>query len=118
MTRLAATAQWAEWIWNRHCSHEDLDRVRRILLYRAIGFTLEQVAEMIDDAGVDERFHLRHQRQLLERRIARLMVSNFAQSAPENLLPARTAHQHEQGYPLRGEHSFSPTALSETTTPG
>jgi DNA-binding transcriptional MerR regulator len=49
----------------------DLDRLHRILFYRELGFTLEQIAELLDSAG-DPAAHLRRQRAVLAARIARL----------------------------------------------
>lgn len=50
----------------------DLERLQRILLYRELGFSLEQIAAVLDDRTVDPLDHLRRQRELLAGRIERL----------------------------------------------
>lgn len=43
----------------------DVDRLRQVLTYRRLGFGLRQIAELVDDPGVDAVAHLRRQRELL-----------------------------------------------------
>ena len=50
----------------------DLERLRQILFYRELGFTLEEIATIVDDPRTDAVGHLRHQRGLLTERIERL----------------------------------------------
>ena len=50
----------------------DLERLRRILFYRELGFTLKEVQAIVDDPGTDAMGHLRRQRGLLTQRIKRL----------------------------------------------
>src|ERR687890_1376131 len=50
----------------------DLERLRRILFYRELGFDLEEIATIIDDPRTDALGHLRRQRGLLTERIQRL----------------------------------------------
>ena len=50
----------------------DLERLRQILFYRELGFTLEEIATIVDDPRTDAIGHLRHQRGLLTQRIERL----------------------------------------------
>jgi DNA-binding transcriptional MerR regulator len=56
----------------RRYSDEDLDRLQRILLYRELGFSLETIATMVDDPGVDAEAHLKRQRELLVERQGQL----------------------------------------------
>lgn len=56
----------------RRYSAGDLERLGRILLYRELGFSLEQIAAILDDATVDPLDHLRRQRELLAGRIEQL----------------------------------------------
>ncbi len=56
----------------RHYSGADLERLREIRLYRELGLSLEQIAEMLDDPDADPSVQLRRQRDLLNARIARL----------------------------------------------
>src|SRR3954447_1309922 len=50
----------------------DLARLRDALSYRELGFTLEQVAGLLDDPEGDHATHLRAQHRLVRQRIARL----------------------------------------------
>jgi DNA-binding transcriptional MerR regulator len=56
----------------RRYSAADLDRLRRILFYRELGFSLEDIAALLDDPAVGAVGHLRRQRRLLGEHIARL----------------------------------------------
>ncbi|WP_027342317.1 MerR family transcriptional regulator [Hamadaea tsunoensis] len=56
----------------RRYDDADLERLQRILLYRELGFTLEEIAVILDDPDTDPRAHLRRQHGLLLDRIARL----------------------------------------------
>jgi DNA-binding transcriptional MerR regulator len=49
----------------------DLDRLHRILVYRELGFSLEEVATLLDDPDADPAAHLRRQHRLLRERIER-----------------------------------------------
>jgi MerR family transcriptional regulator, thiopeptide resistance regulator len=50
----------------------DLDRLRRILFYRELGFPLDEIAAILADPRADAAEHLRRQRRLLGERIERL----------------------------------------------
>jgi DNA-binding transcriptional MerR regulator len=56
----------------RRYDDADLERLRQILLYRELGFTLEEITAILDDPDVAARAHLRRQHGLLQERIARL----------------------------------------------
>lgn len=56
----------------RRYTDAELNRLRHILFYRELGFPLEQIATILDDAGADTRAHLRRQRELLTDRILRM----------------------------------------------
>jgi DNA-binding transcriptional MerR regulator len=56
----------------RRYSDADLDRLQQVLLYRELGFPLEEIATILDDPRADARTHLRRQHDLLTKRIARL----------------------------------------------
>jgi MerR family transcriptional regulator, thiopeptide resistance regulator len=56
----------------RRYDDADLERLQQILLYRELGFTLEEIATILDDPDVEARAHLRRQHVLLQDRIARL----------------------------------------------
>ncbi|MGN6612996.1 MAG: MerR family transcriptional regulator [Angustibacter sp.] len=50
----------------------DLARLRDVLSYRELGFTLEQIARILDDPQGDTVSHLREQHRLVRQRIDRL----------------------------------------------
>ena len=43
----------------------DVDRLQQVLLYRGLGFGLEEIGSLLDDPDVDAGEHLRRQHQLL-----------------------------------------------------
>jgi DNA-binding transcriptional MerR regulator len=49
----------------------DLDRLHQVLLYRELGFPLEEVGTLLDDPGADTGEHLRRQHALLRDRLER-----------------------------------------------
>lgn len=55
----------------RSYSDADMERLRRILTYRELGFGLEEIAEILDDPA-DTRSHLLRQHGLVTERIERL----------------------------------------------
>jgi DNA-binding transcriptional MerR regulator len=50
----------------------DLERLQRILFYRELGFTLDEISSIVDDPQTDALGHLGRQRGLLNERIERL----------------------------------------------
>lgn len=61
----------------RRYDEADLDRLQQIMFYRELGFSLEEIAAILDDPSADPAEHLRRQHDLISDRIARLqkMVS-------------------------------------------
>jgi DNA-binding transcriptional MerR regulator len=55
----------------RQYSPADLDRLHQVLLYRELGFPLEEVATLLDDPSADPGAHLRRQHALLRGRLER-----------------------------------------------
>ena len=55
----------------RRYTPADLDRLHRVLVYRELGFSLEEVATLLDDPDADPAVHLRRQHRLLRERIER-----------------------------------------------
>ena len=49
----------------------DLDRLQQVLVYRELGFPLEEVATLLDDPHADPAAHLRRQHWLLRERLER-----------------------------------------------
>ncbi len=58
----------------RRYSEDDLDRLRHILFYRELGFSLDDIATILNDPGAGTGAHLRRQRELLTDRITRLQA--------------------------------------------
>jgi DNA-binding transcriptional MerR regulator len=55
----------------RRYTPADLDRLHRVLVYRELGFPLEEVATLLDDPSADPAAHLRRQHRLLRERLER-----------------------------------------------
>ncbi|SFP10689.1 DNA-binding transcriptional regulator, MerR family [Geodermatophilus dictyosporus] len=55
----------------RRYSAADLGRLHQVLLYRELGFPLEEVATLLDDPSADPAEHLRRQHRLLRDRLDR-----------------------------------------------
>ena len=55
----------------RRYTTSDLDRLHRILVYRELGFPLEEVATLLDDPDADPAVHLHRQLRLLRGRLER-----------------------------------------------
>jgi DNA-binding transcriptional MerR regulator len=55
----------------RQYAPADLDRLHQVLLYRELGFPLEEVATLLDDPSADPAAHLRRQHRLLRDRLER-----------------------------------------------
>ncbi|MBP2703865.1 MerR family transcriptional regulator [Microbispora sp. RL4-1S] len=56
----------------RRYTEPDLERLQQVLFYRELGFSLEEIAVILDEPGADPMTHLRRQHELLRRRIGRL----------------------------------------------
>ena len=57
---------------------DDLDRLHQVLLYRGLGFSLDDVAAVLDDRTVTASEHLRRQLDLLSERIGELEEMRLA----------------------------------------
>ena len=55
----------------RRYTPSDLDRLHQVLVYRELGFPLEEVATLLDDPAADPAEHLRRQHRLLLDRVER-----------------------------------------------
>src|SRR3954453_9105043 len=71
----------------RRYTPSDLDRLHQVLVYRELGFPLEEIATLLDDPAADPVAHLRRQLALLRDRLdrTRAMVA-----AVEKEMEART----------------------------
>src|SRR6266498_107409 len=56
----------------RRYSDSDLERLQRVLCYRDLGFSLEEITAILDHPAIDPLGHLRRQHGLLTGRIDRL----------------------------------------------
>src|SRR5215204_882365 len=56
----------------RRYADSDLARLQQILLYRELGFSLEEIAKILDDPDLDLQAHLRRQHELLSERADRI----------------------------------------------
>lgn len=56
----------------RQYEDADLERLQQILFYRELGFSLDEVATILDESTADAATHLRRQHRLLRERISRL----------------------------------------------
>src|SRR3954468_16533533 len=82
----------------RRYTPSDLDRLHQELVYRELGFPLEEIATLLDDPAAAPRAHLRRQLALLRDRLdrTRAMVA-----AVEKEMEA-----HTMGIPLTPEERF------------
>ncbi|MEV6158974.1 MerR family transcriptional regulator [Nonomuraea sp. NPDC052129] len=71
----------------RRYTEADLVRLQQVLLYRELGFALEEVAVILDEPRADELTHLRRRHELLVARSERL--SEVIAAAEEGRLPPK-----------------------------
>src|SRR3954453_20140548 len=89
----------------RRYTPSDLDRLHQVLVYRELGFPLEEIATLLDDPGADPAEHLRRQHRLLRDRLEgnRAMVAAVekemeAQSMGMALTPEEKFELFGEGY--------------------
>jgi MerR family transcriptional regulator, thiopeptide resistance regulator len=88
----------------RQYSPADLDRLHQVLLYRELGFPLEEVATLLDDPSADPAEHLRRQHRLL---LDRLDRTQAMVAAVEKEMEARAmgiSLTPEERFEVFGEH--------------
>jgi MerR family transcriptional regulator, thiopeptide resistance regulator len=88
----------------RQYSPADLDRLHQVLLYRELGFPLEEVATLLDDPSADPAEHLRRQHRLLRDRLERTQAMV---AAVEKEMEARAMGidlSPEERFEVFGEH--------------
>jgi DNA-binding transcriptional MerR regulator len=85
-------------VGHRRYDGHDVDRLHQVLVYRALGFPLEEVATLLDDPGADPAEHLRRQHRLLRER---LEVTSAMVAAVEKEMEAR-----QMGISLTPEERF------------
>ena len=91
----------------RRYTPSDLDRLHQVLVYRELGFPLEEIATLLDDPAADPVAHLRRQLALLRDRLdrTRAMVA-----AVEKEMEAHTmgiSLTPEERFEVFGEHDPS-----------
>jgi DNA-binding transcriptional MerR regulator len=91
----------------RRYTPSDLDRLHQVLVYRELGFPLEEIAILLDDPAADPLAHLRRQLALLRDRLdrTRAMVA-----AVEKEMEAHTmgiSLTPEERFEVFGEHDPS-----------
>src|SRR3954464_14032056 len=64
----------------RRYTPSDLDRLHQVLVYRELGFPLEEIATLLDDPGADPAEHLRRQHRLLRDRLGRTSGNGAARA--------------------------------------
>ena len=62
-------------------AHDDLERLQEILVWRQLGFGLQEIRELLDDPRHDRVSALRRQRALVERELERLGATAVALDA-------------------------------------
>jgi MerR family transcriptional regulator, thiopeptide resistance regulator len=82
----------------RRYEDPDLERLQQILFYRELGFSLEQIAAILDDSEAGATEHLRRQHRLLTERIAHLELMVAAIE--------REMEAHKMGIQLTPEERF------------
>ena len=88
----------------RQYAPADLDRLHQVLLYRELGFPLEEVATLLDDPAADPEAHLRRQHALLRDRLDR---TTAMVAAVEKEMEARAmgiSLTPEERFEVFGEH--------------
>jgi MerR family transcriptional regulator, thiopeptide resistance regulator len=88
----------------RQYAPADLDRLHQVLLYRELGFALEEVATLLDDPSADPAEHLRRQHRLLRDRLER---TSAMVAAVEKEMEARNmgiSLTPEERFEVFGEH--------------
>ena len=82
----------------------DLDRLQQVLLYRELGFPLEEVATLLDDPSADPAAHLRRQHQLLRNRLERTQAMVAAVEKEMEAQQMGISLTPEERFEVFGEH--------------
>lgn len=95
----------------RQYDEDDLERLQRILCYRALGFPLEAIAGILDDPSVDPVEHLRQQQAQLLGEVERLqrLVASVARMIDARRLGITLTP--EELFDVFGD--FDPTAYAD-----
>jgi DNA-binding transcriptional MerR regulator len=88
----------------RRYTPADLDRLHRVLVYRELGFSLEEVATLLDDPDADPAAHLRRQHRLLRERIERAQAMVAAVEKEMEAEQMGISLTPEERFEIFGEH--------------
>ncbi len=88
----------------RSYSAADLDRLHQVLMYRELGFPLEEVATLLDDPSADPAEHLRRQHRLLRDRLERTQAMVAAVEKEMEARAMGIALTPEERFEVFGEH--------------
>jgi DNA-binding transcriptional MerR regulator len=82
----------------------DLDRLHQVLLYRELGFPLEEVAVLLDDPAADPAEHLRRQHRLLRDQLERTQAMVAAVEKEMEARAMGISLTPEERFEVFGEH--------------
>ena len=88
----------------RQYGPSDLDRLHQVLLYRELGFPLEEVASLLDDPSGDPAEHLRRQHRLLRDRLERTQAMVAAVEKEMEARAMGISLTPEERFEVFGEH--------------
>jgi DNA-binding transcriptional MerR regulator len=88
----------------RQYSPADLDRLHQVLLYRELGFPLEEVATLLDAPDADPEAHLRRQHRLLRDRLERTQAMVAAVEKEMEARAMGISLTPEERFEVFGEH--------------
>ena len=88
----------------RQYGPSDLDRLHQVLLYRELGFPLEEVAALLDDPSADPAEHLRRQHRLLRDRLDRTQAMVAAVEKEMEARHMGISLTPEERFEVFGEH--------------
>jgi MerR family transcriptional regulator, thiopeptide resistance regulator len=88
----------------RRYTPADLDRLHRVLVYRELGFSLEEVATLLDAPDADPAAHLRRQHRLLRERIERTQAMVAAVEKEMEAQQMGISLTPEERFEIFGEH--------------
>jgi DNA-binding transcriptional MerR regulator len=91
----------------RRYTPADLDRLHRVLVYRELGFPLEEIATLLDDPAADPAEHLRRQHRLLRDRLDRTRAMVAAVEKEMEAQQMGTSLTPEERFEVFGEHDPS-----------
>lgn len=88
----------------RRYAEQDLERLQQILVYRELGFPLEEIGVILDDPEADALTHLRRQHELLSARQRRLVAMIIAVEREMEARQMGISLTPEERFEVFGEH--------------